>query len=222
MKEIILNDHLAKILRHHGINVNHDDDFIYTDLNIKLRAKSFYQPIGNYISSQLDVNVVTTAGETITESLGDIGVDLESAINKNFDNFGSGSLHVLLAAFGCKIPEVLYYAGVEDWNINGTIWKAYVGLLTPKMMGENTTDVNPANSFFAAFEAAVKSQSLNKNLHWFRGFYTQQKDQISSTEFLMDNHSVDNAGLIFASVPIIPGVEFYSCRNFMILRRQER
>ena len=222
MAEVILNQNLAEVLIRHGIDTTVDDEFIYANLpsRIKLKARAVYTEINGYISSQLDVMVIAPDGEMILESFGDFGKDVESAISNNLTNFNISSLHPLLAAFGADNQEIIDQITIEEWEISNKKWIAYIGNLIPKTNSKDFADLRPPEHFFNAITTGIVSQTLNNNLHWFRGFYSQYNNEITITEFTMDNENITSSNPLFSSIPVIPDIEFYSCRNFIILTRK--
>lgn len=220
MLEIDLNPQFSDLLRHHGISVDITDGFIRTDLpdNVKFRARVVYQEVNENISSRLDVMAMTDKGEEIYESCGDYGATIEEAVNNNFRNFSASSLHPLLAALGCIDPHAYDQITIEEWEINGKVWKAYIGNLVPKILSDRQNSIAPPSEFFDLFEIGIKAQQLTNRLHWFRGYYCQLDNEITNREFLKDNILVEETDTIFSSLPILPNVRFYSCRNFIILK----
>jgi hypothetical protein len=73
-------------------------------------------------------------------------------------------------------------------------------------------------NFFESFEKGIKLQKLTNRLHWFRAYYSQLESEITNREFLMDNELVTETDTIFSSLPILPKMRFFSCRNFIILK----
>jgi|GEM_PF-6536547 len=221
MPEINLNKYLAEILTNHGISVKFDEDFIQAILSseIKLKARAIYQEINETISSQLDVLTIAPNGYEILESFGDTGKDIETAITNNFNNFSSGTIHPLLSAFGYNGDEVDNYVTIENWEINNKKYIAHIGNITCKANKTTNSGVDPTVRFFNVFEEAVRSQTLSHQFHWFRGYYLQYQNQATSTEFLMDNKTI-STGIEedFSSIPVIPDVDYYSCRIFAILK----
>lgn len=220
MMEIDLNPQFADLLKHHGIKVSLDNQFINTDLefNVRFKARTVYQETNDYINSRFDVMAITDKGEKIIESCGDIGATLKAAVGNNFRNFSAGTLHPLLAALGCIDPYTYDQITIEEWEINGKNWKAYIGNLVPKIISDTQNMVEPPSRFFNSFESGIKSQCLTNRLHWFRGYYCQWNKEITEKEFLMDNEVISNTDVIFSQLPIIPGVQYYSCRNFIVLK----
>lgn len=221
MTEIALNAELAELLTSHGINVAIGEEFITADLPfpVKFKARATYQQINNYISSQLDVTVITPDGDKILESFGDFGNDVDAAITRNLNNFSMSDLHVFLAAFGAVSDDVLEQITVENWKINDRQWTAYIGNLVPKT-NIPIPGLQPPDAFFNAITAGIYSKPLHNNLHWFRGYYLQHNHKITATEFIMNNEDITNSNLLFSSIPLIPHEAYYSCRNFIILRKQ--
>jgi Family of unknown function (DUF6348) len=218
--EINLNPQFAELLKHHGIDADITDEFINTDLpdNVKFRARIVYEEVNKNISSRLDVMAMTDKGEEIYESCGDYGATIEEAVHNNFQNFSGSSLHPLLAALGCIDPHTYEQITIEEWEINGKVWKAYIGNLVPKIISDRQTTITPPSEFFDSFERGIKAQQLTNRLHWFRGYYSQLDNEITNREFLMDNELVAETDIIFSTLPIFSNVRFYSCRNFIILK----
>lgn len=216
--EIVLNTKLASLLTNHGVNVRLGNEFVNTDLisSLKFKARAVYHEIDSGISSRLDIMILTDNGERIIECFGDYGTTVDDAINKNFQNFSLSTLHPILAAFGCHDQETLRQVEVEEWVVNERTWKVYIGNLIPKSIGAGEHFVPPAQ-FFQSIEQEIRSQALTNKLHWFRSYYSQLEANITEKEFLMDNEA-KNADLIFSTLPIMPNVKFYSCRNFILLR----
>jgi hypothetical protein len=218
--EIDLNPQFADLLKNHGIGVEITDGLINTDLpdNVKFRARTVYQEVNESISSRLDVMAMTDKGEEIYESCGDYGATIEEAVNNNFQNFSASSLHPLLAALGCIDPHTYNQITIEEWEINGKVWTAYIGNLVPKILADGQNTIAPPSEFYDSFERGIKAQQLINRLHWFRGYYSQLANEITNREFLMDNELVADTNILFCALPILPNVRFYSCRNFIILK----
>lgn len=219
LNEIIVNAQLADLLSNHGVHIDIDNEFVNTDFSngLKFKTRVVYKESNGGISSQLDVMVVTDMGERIIECFGDFGTTIDEAINKNLQNFSLSSLHPILAAFGGKDIETLKHVEIEEWVVNGTTWRVYLGNLVPKSIGEQRI---PPPQFFHSIECTIRDQKLTNNLHWFRSYYCQLNENITEREFLMDNEA-KNADLIFSSIPVMPNVTFYSCRNFILLAKHQ-
>jgi hypothetical protein len=215
-----MNPQFAYLLKQHGIRADINDEFISTDLpdNVKFKARTVYLEVNKSISSRLDVMILTDKGEQIIESCGDYGATIEEAVNNNFKNFSASSLHPLLAALGSIDPHTYDQITIEEWEINGKIWKAYIGNLVPKIISDRHHTIAPPSEFFESFELGIKAQQLINRLHWFRGYYSQSDSEITNREFLMDNDLVAETEAIFNALPILSNLRFYSCRNFIILK----
>ena len=221
MTEVNLNSQLAELLTNHGVKVTIEEEFIHAQLPfpVKFKARAIYQPINDYISSQLDVMAMTPDGEKILESFGDFGSDIEAAVNRNLSNFSISNLHVVLAAFGADDKDILAQITIENWEINGRKWTAYIGNLVPKTNSKEP-GLRPPDEFFNAITTGILSKPLCNNLHWFRAYYLQHNNKITATEFIMNNEDITSSNPLFSSIPLIPHDGFYSCRNFIILRSQ--
>lgn len=219
MHEITQNENLASLLQNHGVSVHMDEEFIYTDLpnKIKLKTRIVYREEQQAVNSQLDILAITQDGEHIYESFGDVGTTLEDAVARNFENFSRVSLHPLLALSGSHDPHTLHQIEIEEWHIGNNNWKVYMGGLTTKTNNRKT--ISPPKEFFHTIEEGIRLQTLANRLHWFRSYYAQFDDQITISEFLMNNQPVKESATLFLSLPLLPDTGFYSCRNFIILER---
>jgi hypothetical protein len=219
MPEINLNQYLRETLTKHKVNVSFDDEFIYAQLPtpLKLKARAIYNEINGKISSQLDVMIITPDGEKIIESFGDIADDVDTALERGLTYFNISDLHPILAAFGIEDPSVLHHLEIEEWEVDGKLWTVYLGNLIPKT---NSPHINPPDEFFNTVEKAIYKQKLTNQLHWFRSFYLQHNNEITFSEFLMDNEIIMGENPFSKTIPILPDVDYYSCRNFIILKQK--
>ena len=220
MLEIDLNPQFAELMIHHGIGVAITHGFIKTNLpdNLQFRARTVYKSVNESINSRLDVMARTDKGEEIYESFVDYGATIEEAVNNNFQNFSASSLHPLLAALGCIDPHTYEQITIEEWEINGKVWTAYIGNLVPKIHSDRQNTIAPLSEFFDSFKSGIKAQQLVNRLHWFGGYYCQLDNEIVNREFLMDNELVAETDLIFRTLPILSNVTYCSCINFIILK----
>ncbi len=210
MEEIIVNNQLAALLEAHGVETVQDAEFIRTNLPGKVQ----------FINSRLDVMVFTGQQEKIIESFGDIGRSLEAALEANFRSFSMGSLHPLLAGLGYDDPRVTGDITIEQWEIDGLLWQAFIGNLVPKLIGPAPEQVSlPYDAFFDCFVAGIRASDPENPVHWFRGYYCQYEAEIIEKEFLRDNEYVEDAAALFGALPLVPDVTYYSCRNFVLLRK---
>ena len=106
-------------------------------------------------------------------------------------------------------------------GINNKNWKSYIGNLVPKIITNSKRPITPPLQFFDNLELAIKSQRLTNRLHWFRGYYSQLDDKITTAEFLVDNVLHEDTEKIFSTIPIIPQTKFYSCRVFIVLKNMD-
>ncbi len=222
--EIDLNPQFAQLLNYYGVKTNVVDGFINTDLAdiAKFRARTIYED-ENPISSLLTVNCVTAKGEDIYELCRDSGLTIEEAVSQNFNNFSS-TLNPLLVALGSLNPYSYENTTIEEWEIDGRIWEVYIGEPYIKshqqMVGYTNLALNAPAEFINSMKTIICNLDLNNRLHWFRGFYYQTQREITIKEFIMDNYPIDSLNNVFDSLPIIPNVDFFSCRTFIVLKEK--
>jgi hypothetical protein len=224
--EIDLNPQFASLLEYYGVRTSIAEGFISTDLadHVKFRARTIYED-ENPVSSLLHVNCVTDKGEDLYDLCRDSGETIEEAVSANFKNFAS-TLNPLLAALGSLNPYSYKNISIEDWQINGKTWEAFIGkpyvkttaLIQPGRYSLVVCD--PPSEFIGSMKSLIHDLPLQNRLHWFRGYYCQSADQITVKEFLSDNHPVEGLGDFFGSLPIIPNMEFFSCRAFIVLKEK--
>ncbi len=61
--------------------------------------------------------------------------------------------------------------------------------------------------------ADVKLRQVN------RDHGNKYEAEIIEKEFLRDNEYVEDAAALFGALPLVPDVTYYSCRNFVLLRK---
>lgn len=224
MLEINLNHQFAELLKNHGIAVTVGEEFIFTDLpdHTKFKVKASYEELNDSINSRFDMMAITHKGEQILEACDDIGDNVEDAINRNFQNFCSSTFHPLIVALGCTNPHAYEQITIEEWEINDRKWQVYMGNLQQKYMHKGAHfRLTPPPQFFENIEQSIKSQKPSNRLHWFRSYYSQHENEITNVEFMMDNELLPDGQLMFGSLPIMPKLAFYSCRNFIVIKSEE-
>lgn len=224
--EIDLNPQFAEVLNYYGIKTSIINGFINTDLEdkVKFRARTIYED-ENPISSLLHVNCVTDQGEDLYDLCRDSGETIEEAVSANFKNFVS-TLNPLLAALGSLNPYSYENITIEEWQINGKTWEAFIGkpyvkttaLIQPGRYSLIASDAPP--QFIGSMKNMINDLPLKNRLHWFRGYYCQSGNQITVKEFLSDNNPVEGLDNFFDSLPIMTDVDFFSCRAFIVLKEK--
>lgn len=222
--EINLNPQLQENLAYYGIKTSIVSGFITTDLpdNASFRARAIYED--EYpVSSLLEVNCVTEKGENIYDHCRDSGTSIQEAVTQNFNNFSS-TLNPLLAALGSLDPYSYENTSIEEWEINGKIWEAYIGKphvkFVQKIIDFTLLEYDPPDEFIASLKTMICNLNPNNRLHWFRGYYCQQQREITIKEFLMDNQPVNELMNCFDTLPIISNMDFFSCRTFIVIKEK--
>lgn len=166
----------------------------------------------NGISLRLDIRILLENKNVIGESFTGIGKDELSATQNAFHNFSMNSLPVLLSAFW-QIEEN-EQIGIEEWEINGKLWKAFIGNFGCK------GDFNIPISLFPTLEEGIKNEELTENLYWFRFYYANLNKKDNMTEALINNEPLKTLEKKIENLDWEKSDKFYSLRNFIILQKK--
>jgi len=210
------NDLLADLLEAHDLPAEVDRGWIFTAEDTPpLSAEFFNQRQQESVYAlQLDVRAGLADGRMLVESFAGWGPSLPDAATRAFANFAVNSLHVLLGAFFRKPDDQIL---VEEWEIAGARWKAFIGNLgINARCGEQRS---LPDSLFPTIERLIRSSRLDQDMHWFRFFYCNVGTGEVVTEALFDNESWQSGEEALRSLPWERADSYYSVREFLVLRR---
>lgn len=128
-------------------------------------------------------------------------------------NFAVNSFHVLLAAlWGKNDPEQVT---TEQWMVRGKRYVAYIGGFGCRSWGG--ISVHVPGSLVDEIEAAIKSESLTRDIHWFRLFCGKG---VNGFEFeaLKDNENWEAGRRCLETAQWEQRSEYYTVRLFLVLR----
>ena len=211
-----VNAQLQALFNGHGVaTIPLEQKFLLVAKQLALVASTVSkQEFPSGISSRLDVSV-TIKDRAIIESFGDVGDTAEIALANNLQNFARNSLHIIIGALqGVEQDEQF---AVEQWQINGNAWKAYIGNYGVKTIGNQPIHI-PAD-LFPQIEHIIQALPLSKEFHWFRFFFSCNNAKISAAEFLYDNNVFGEAIEELINLDWQLTDNFYSVRLFLMLRR---
>ena len=211
-----VNPQLQALFNGHGIaTIPLEQKFLLVAKQLALVASTVsQQQFPNGVSSRLDVSV-TIKDRILIESFGDVGDTAETALANNVQNFARNSLHIIIGALqGVEQDEQF---AVEQWQINGKTWKAYIGNYGAKTLGNQPVHI-PAD-LLPQIERIIQALPLSKEFHWFRFFFSCNNAKISAAEFLYDNDVFGEAIEELINLDWQLTDNFYSVRLFLILRR---
>lgn len=212
-----LNSELAALIRAHGFPCTVQDGYVLPDFAVPVRLFAEAQPHrhpSQVIISRLNVGVKLPDGRELYECCGDIGQDLDEALQRNLDSFARNSLHPMLAAFNRLHDEDWYRQ--EEWRIGTRRYRAYLG----DFISRNITDGSIFPSELPDVLAdIICRQDLREEHHFVRFYYAQNRQRTLDTEFMIDNANLETAQDELAALSWHAADDFYSLRQFILLQR---
>ena len=204
------------LMDRHGLRTLEHNNWILVDGELPaIRASWFASDLGPD-DPDLDVliQVILPDGRIIEDRHVGIGPTWEAAFANGMLMFCTTTLHVLMAAFWGRLEadQVL----VEDWSIRDRKWRAFIGNIGRRM--SEGGDVPVPEGFFRAVERQAKGLALTHDLNWISAYHAHIGNARSESSFLVNNASYGPAGEAIARVDWPPAGEFYSARNFLILK----
>jgi hypothetical protein len=199
---------LLELFRRHGLASTTQEDWVLP--NSELPAiRGVWHP--GERSGRLDVQVLVRDGVVIEECFAGIGVG-DAGLADGLHNFTINSFHVLLSAFWHHHdPEQVE---AETWTVADRQFNAFIGNIGRRSSLEVTPPI-PAD-MLSRLEAAIRSEPLEHELHWFRFYVANVKGEFTF-ESLKDNEDWPAGASALASCgwPTCDG--FYSARLFLVL-----
>jgi len=151
-------------------------------------------------------------GVVIEECIAGIGAG-DVGLSDGLQNFTINSFHVLQSSlWSCHDPDQVE---IEEWTVAGRHFSAFIGNIGTR----SSNDVRPSipADLMALLEAAIRSEPLEHDLHWFR-VYAGHVNGEFTFEALKDNEPWQNGANALSSCGWTPRDGFYSARLFIVLR----
>ncbi|MDR1876620.1 MAG: DUF6348 family protein [Flavobacteriaceae bacterium] len=205
---------LANILQAHELNMVEYNDWILVDERLPAISASTQdcRKYENGAGIRLDIIVLLDENRVIRESFPGIGKDELSATQNAFQNFYANSLPVFLSAFWQVENEE--QVGVEEWEIQGNVWNAYIGNFGCK------GDFNIPENLFSTIENQIQNEKLEENIYWFQLYYANINKEEKMIEVLKNNEEWPALTDKIKTICWNDSDKFYSLRNFLILKRK--
>ncbi|WMW80099.1 DUF6348 family protein [Undibacterium cyanobacteriorum] len=209
-----LNPTLSELLRGHNVAHEESGGWLAPYGQLPAIRANWYPKDG---SGVLQIDVLLQDKRIIEECFAGFG-EGERAIADAFQNFCVNSFHVMLAAFWNIKDE--NQVTIEAWEIGAKHYTAYIGNFGRRCIDDCPPE--PPTQLFMEWENAIKSEVAQEKMQdtsWFRFYFGDIRgDQIF--EALKENQ-VWGAGLTaLKSMHWEKSQEFYSVRNFMILKER--
>src|ERR1044072_121506 len=199
---------LAELFEQHGFESVIHNDWIFPNGQLPALRMAW---VPNEQSGILQVEVFVREGVIIEECFAGFGQD-ETGLKDALYNFAINSFHVLLAALFGKNDEE--QVNTENWTINNKNYTAYFGNFGRRASEGVTTPVPDA--LFDAIEATIKREPLTNDMHWFRLFFCNLKNEFTF-EALRDNEIWDAGIRCLEAVDWGRDDGYYSVRLFLVL-----
>jgi len=200
---------LLELFQRHGLVSHRRDAWVLP--NAELPAiRGAWHPGDTH--GRLDMQVVVRKGVVIEESFAGIGAG-DAGLKDGLQNFTINSFHVLLSALWSQHdPEQV---NTEAWTVGSRRFSAFIGNVGTR----SSTCVTPSipADMMPRLEAAIRSESLEQDVHWFRFYVASVKGEFMF-EALKDNEPWPAGAGAWASCGWLPSDLFYSARLFMVLR----
>jgi len=214
-KEIKINKQISELINAHGFKsrlkggkvIPEFKDKVELDTRIYLKEEEYG------FQTRFDIEVKFENGQKLYEAFGDVGTDLNDCINRNIENFSKSSLHVFLDAFNdsCK------YIDKEKWKIGKEQFDVFIGNYNLKSFGNKKIEI--PNNLFATIEGIITQYKLDENYYFVRFYYGHSENESPTIEFMINNVTLDNEENRFKDLEWMKSDDFYSIRDFIILKR---
>lgn len=221
MAHMTANREIALLLRNHNFSVKQEQEKLLVALKNEIVIRSLWdhRTHQNGCTSMLNIKIDLPNGQSIIESFGDIGEQIEEAKSRNIQNFARNSLHVITACLNEeKDNEQITY---EEWEIDGVLWEVFLGNFGMKSAADRAIGI-PGNLFEEIEKSIRKSIDQEKDYCWARFFFAQFDSEIAEIEFLINNQNNEEVRTNLSKLSWEMTEEFYSIRNVLMLRKKAR
>jgi len=210
-----VNRELVELIESHGYRAKIVGQKIEPNFKEPVLLETWFYPIpkDKEMQSRLDIGVQFSNGKELYEAFSDIGETERDAINKNLTNFSRSSFHVFLDAFN----ETDKYVEKERWNISNALWDVFIGDYNIKKYS-NLLIVEIPDTLFDTIESLIYQENLTEDWYFIRLYYAQMNNKMMACEFMINNQIIKEAQEKIAELDWIVSNEFYSLREFLILK----
>jgi Family of unknown function (DUF6348) len=210
MEPATLENELSDLMKAHDVPFHVENEWIVPFSKLPAIRATWYP---RESSGLLEVNVLLEDERIINECFAGIGSGSEG-IRDALQNFCVNSFHVLLASlWSLDDPDQVM---TEHWNLAGKKYTAYIGNFGTR--GSNEVDAQIPQGLFETIEKAIKSESLNNDLSWFRCFFCDVSGE-QTFEALKNNEVWESGVEALKSLLWVKTNGYYSVRNFLVLRK---
>ncbi|AUI88070.1 hypothetical protein BS333_17000 [Vibrio azureus] len=210
MEPLDIKEYICELFKAHEVPFHTENEWIVPYGEFPAIRATWFQKeaIGVF-----EVEVLLDSGRIINECFAGFGVGKAGIIN-GLENFCANSFHVLLSAFWKKHePEQVK---TDNWLINGVKYNVYIGNLGTRTT--NGVEASIPESLAESLEKAVKSETLESEISWFRIFFCSVSGEFTF-EALKENEIWEKGISMLSTQPWEKTEGYYSVRNFIVLRK---
>ena len=217
-KEIKVNKQVAELIEAHGFKTKTKGNKIITNFKeqIELETWIYSNELETGFNTRLDVGVKFKNGIELYEAFGEIGTDLNDSIRKNMKNFASSSLHVFIDAFNNSNN----YVDKEKWQIGNYTFDVFIGDYNLKSFKDIKIEI-PENLHEVIKQSIIQYQ-LDEQYYFIRFYSAYINSKAMVTEFMINNIRLEKEESILENLNWMVTEDFYSIRNFIILKRNDK
>lgn len=210
MEPLDLKEYICELLQAHDVPFHEENEWVVPYGELPAIRSTWFQ---KETSGVFEVEVLLEGGRIINECFSGFGLGKEGILN-GLENFCVNSFHVFLAAFWKRHePEQVE---IENWIISGINYKAYIGNLGTR--ATEGVDVSLPEGLFESIEKAIKTETLESEVSWFRVFFGSVAGEFIF-EALKENEEWERGISMLSTQPWEKPEGYYSVRNFIVLRK---
>jgi len=200
---------LLDLFERHGLTSTVHGDWVLPSAELPAIRGTWH---ARETAGRLDVHVMVREGVVIEECFAGVGAG-EAGLADGLRNFTINSFHTLLSALWRRHDPGQVV--IETWTVAGRRFRAFIGNVGTR----SSNGIAPPipSDMLSRLEAAIRSESLEHELHWFR-FYVGHVNAGFTIEALKDNETWPAGEDALKSCEWVRRDGFYSARLFMVLR----
>jgi hypothetical protein len=213
----MINQCLGQLLSAHQIPYEErDGEFVLYD-HVSLFAEEYERNDGNKVSMQGDF-ILRIKDQSIIESFAIPVSNKENPERDLIDYFSRSDFHVMMSyIFRTKDEQNNY----EEWDFQGRKREMVIGNIIPRV--KNSLDFTDLclGEIYSSTKDYIESLKIDPGLNWIRVYIGQFNNDIRAAELLIKNRPVPEFFEYIKSKPFVKTNDYYSYRNFMMIREME-
>jgi Family of unknown function (DUF6348) len=210
----MINTYLGQLLSSHQIPYTEKwGEYVIAD-HVSLLAIGLF-PSGRAMECAF---VLRIRDRTIIEWFGLPQAEEKAACSEFISYFEKSDFHAMMSyVFGLEDEHI----NLEEWNFGGTKRKLILGDSTFWIFGGLQARDLQLQKFAPWAREFIEMQKIESGLNWIRVYVGQFKGEIQAAELMINNRRIPGFMDFLRTKPLIKTDEFYSYRNFMIVRESD-